>query len=336
MNLNNPRKQLPNFNINFPDVDVICINELNVEPWVLDKRLGFESHFTAFYHEPVKVDGIDRVFAAILVRNDINIKVSIKYKKAPFISCYLKIPLKRKLSFGINVCCFYRFHYYSKKAQAMKLETRSQHNNYFVKAFEEVRAVQFKVTSLICGDLNMELKECRKNDPTNFIKSIKRILRDYTNQVNEPTFERNKISSQIDVFWTKIFSNEISNFTIRNGPEYLGTDGHNVLDFIIFKHKLTKEGSFTIQTHLIPDIKDVHAAGVDLYSELQEQISTALKETEELISVIDTQPNFVRPKITPIAELIQNRIEDLLENLMPLQDILVKNGSLETFYDQIL
>ena len=38
VNLNYPTKQLPNLNINFPNVDVDCLNELNVE-----------SNFTAFF-----------------------------------------------------------------------------------------------------------------------------------------------------------------------------------------------------------------------------------------------------------------------------------------------
>ena len=103
VNLNDPASQLGRLETEYGDANIICVNELNIDPDMFYNKRCFRAHFDAYHHEPVIVNGKQKVFSAILVRNNQGIVVDQVYNKAPFTSLKLTVfDNKKEIKFFVT------------------------------------------------------------------------------------------------------------------------------------------------------------------------------------------------------------------------------------------
>ena len=314
INLNDPSKQINNILAQFSEVDIICIQELNINEEHLKNKLCFPSHFTAYTSESFSIHDQYKVFAAILVRNNLNYKVTVKYCKGPFVSIYVKIPLSNKELFCLNVTTFYRCHLNSVKTRAMKIFTNNQFNRFDKNHFDKLSKILINVPSILTGDINLEAFKNRTFDNINIKRHFCDAFNFMSSLITQPTFYRGDSKSEIDVFLINKLEKDYLTFSQNSGPLLAKNDGHDLCHLYIHKDKLMENNEFTIHKPEVPSIQELLITGKKLLIDNSHALHAAIKDTNKLLEQLKNE-ECLKPKITPLSELLQKLVEDYLKQL---------------------
>ena len=228
-NLNNPQTQLgPLFAAN-PRTAIFAVAELDIDPTLLKTEFTGLFHYTMFTHPPALTNTGPKVYAAIFIHHEIINKCKQIPLPAPFVSIYCTYE-----HFKFNVSCFYRPLKHSSKHLALQ-EINPKYDAlnpdiFFLETLKQLVNLQFKVSAIICGDLNFQCKPLRKQDNSTLVSAFLRTTSHYKDQVDgHPTFRREHAKSSIDCFLTKQITISHVNFDLSG----LHNDGHAVISVLL-------------------------------------------------------------------------------------------------------
>ena len=280
VNLNQPMHQIGKLFVNYKNAHIICVNELREDISIIKNKRVVNKNWDTYTHKPVHVKKKNMVFSAIFVRNNVGIKVKTKYNQAPFTSIYCEIPLASNRYFGLNICSFYKFHPKNDISNALKLYSRDAHMNYFIQHFRNIVNVQYKVPSIITGDINAQIHSCRNSDNKYFINKFNVLTNQYRDLVYKNTNIPNKTAkgkepnpSQIDIFLTKGLG--CDEFVQESGDAMCHNDGHDVLN-----------GKFNVVTEYEKKVKTIQ---ITRYPEREEIYDATEKEFEKIMPELNKE-----------------------------------------------
>ena len=323
-NLNKASTQIDRLVNEFPNASVFNLQELNVDSRDLLNKTFFPAHFHVFFHKPVYKGRVPEVWSCILVRNNI-VGLTVKQILAPTPFTMVLIECNHH---QISICNFYRPHYDSYRVKLLKLYSDNDYDDYFQNSLAYVLNKQLPLTSILVGDVNLQLIDPRPQDKKPLCRKLTKMLVNYTNLALEPThvphrrvFGEPPKWSTIDVFMVKnIYTHEPLQYTPHT---CIGSDGHQILSLNLQIANLKLDNTITIKVSRLAKCNEIHDKGQQALKENMVELMQLAEQAEK--DIIAWQNHQARPeyKTVPFCQKLFEVMEDSMQDLMPSKTVTI-------------